>query len=67
MAERKAEMLLPGLVTWLSSSFGNSSLNQSRPLSVNQSVWVFGSKSKPTVLRTPDATVSMLLPSRFMR
>ena len=28
---------------------------------------VFGWKSKPTVLRTPRATISIPLPSRFMR
>ena len=54
-------------MTKFSSSFGISSLIQSRPLSVNQRSPVLGWKSNPTVLRTPEATVSMPLPSRFIR
>jgi hypothetical protein len=57
----------PFFVTWLSESLGRSSLSQSRPLLVYQSSPFFGSKSKPTVLRTPSATSSTPLPSRFMR
>ncbi len=57
----------PTLASRFSSSCGRSSESQSRWLSVNQSSPVFGWKSKPTVLRTPRATISMPLPSRLMR
>ena len=40
---------------------------QSRPLSVNHSSRVCGCQSKPTVLRTPLANISVPVPSGFIR
>ncbi len=39
----------------------------SRPFSVNQRALSTGLQSKPTLLRTPRATVSRPLPSAFIR
>jgi hypothetical protein len=47
----------------LSSSCGPPLPAQSRPLSVNHNSCVTGCQSKPTVLRTPRATISMPDPS----
>ncbi len=49
------------------SSGGTSSPIMSRPLSVNQSSFVTGCQSKPTVLRTPLAKTSMPEPSGLIR
>src|SRR3954466_6870155 len=50
---------MPGFGGWSSSSPGTSFPSMSRPLSVNQSSFVRGSQSKPTLFRTPFANTSI--------
>ena len=58
---------IPRCGAWFSSSGGTSSPIMSRPLSVNQSSFVTGCQSKPTVFLTPRATTSIAEPSGFSR
>ena len=60
-------MLFAGLGEDVELVVRDVSDTQSRPLSVNQSCFVVGFQSKPTVLRTPRAITSTFLPSRSIR